>query len=115
MEGDQIRINKWLTPLSWLYEAGTEGRNALFDAGILKSRSFRIPIINGFNNDPSGFAAYFSKFATDKLRFELLPYHEYGKEKWKHPYLVQDGFISADDQRAFRQIFEAHGLCLVTS
>lgn len=46
MEGDQIRINKWLTPLSWLYEAGTEGRNALFDAGILKSRSFHIPIIN---------------------------------------------------------------------
>lgn len=46
MEGDHIRINKWLTPLSWLYEAGTEGRNALFDAGILKSRSFQIPIIN---------------------------------------------------------------------
>ena len=46
MEGDQIRINKWLTPLSWLYGVGTEGRNALFDAGILKSRSFRIPIIN---------------------------------------------------------------------
>lgn len=80
-----------------------------------REATIRIPIINGFNNDPSGFAAYFSKFATDKLRFELLPYHEYGKEKWKHPYLVQDGFISADDQRAFRQIFEAHGLCLVTS
>ena len=46
MEGDQIRIHKWLIPLSWLYEACTEGRNALFDMGILKSSSFQIPIIN---------------------------------------------------------------------
>ncbi len=46
MEGDFIRIHKWLMPLSWLYGVGVEGRNALFDAGVLKSRSFPVPIIN---------------------------------------------------------------------
>ena len=46
MESDLIRINKWLTPLSWLYGACTEARNLMFDLGILHSRGFPIPIIN---------------------------------------------------------------------
>ena len=46
MEGDLIRINEWLSPLSWLYAIGVETRNALFDMGILPSRSYDIPIIN---------------------------------------------------------------------
>ena len=46
MEGDLIRINEWLSPLSWLYAIGVETRNALFDMSILPSRSYDIPIIN---------------------------------------------------------------------
>lgn len=45
MEGDLIRINKWLLPLSWLYGTGVALRNALFDVGVLESRSYSIPII----------------------------------------------------------------------
>ncbi len=46
MEGDLVRINEWLRPLSWLYGFGVGVRNALFDMGILPSRSYNIPIIN---------------------------------------------------------------------
>ena len=45
MEGDFIKINKWLLPLSWLYGFGVYIRNLLFDANILKSRSFDVPVI----------------------------------------------------------------------
>ena len=46
MEGDFIRINKWLLPLSWLYGIGIKFRNLCFETGMLKSRSFDIPIIS---------------------------------------------------------------------
>lgn len=46
MEGDFIKINKWLRPLSWLYGLGVAFRNMLFEMGVLKSRSFDIPVIS---------------------------------------------------------------------
>ena len=46
MEGDFIKINKWLLPLSKLYGLGEGIRNHLFTLGLLKSRSFKIPIIS---------------------------------------------------------------------
>ncbi len=46
MEGDFIKINKWLLPLSWIYGWGVRLRNTLFEIGILKSRSFDVPIIS---------------------------------------------------------------------
>lgn len=46
MEGDFIKINEWLLPFSWLYGLGVGIRNTLFDLGILKSRSFDVPIIS---------------------------------------------------------------------
>ena len=46
MEGDFIKINEWMLPLSWLYGLGVRLRNQLFELGILKSRSFDIPIIS---------------------------------------------------------------------
>ena len=45
MEGDFIKINKWLLPLSWCYGLGVKLRNLLFETGVLKSRSFQIPVI----------------------------------------------------------------------
>ena len=45
MEGDFIKINKWLLPLSWCYGVGVKLRNLLFDTGVLKSRSFQVPVI----------------------------------------------------------------------
>jgi tetraacyldisaccharide 4'-kinase len=45
MEGDHIKINHWLLPLSWLYGLGVRFRNLLFDMGILRSKSFDVPVI----------------------------------------------------------------------
>jgi len=46
MEGDFIKINEWLRPLSWLYGLGVGFRNMLFEMGILKSRAFDVPVIS---------------------------------------------------------------------
>ena len=46
MEGDYIKINRWLRPLSSLYGLGVELRNQLFELNILKSRSFTTPVIS---------------------------------------------------------------------
>ena len=46
MEGDLIKINEWLRPIAWLYGIGVRIRNAMFEAGILKSKSYDIPVIS---------------------------------------------------------------------
>ena len=46
VEGDFIIIKKWLLPFSWLYGLGVKMRNMAFDLGILKSRSFDVPVIS---------------------------------------------------------------------
>lgn len=46
MEGDFIKINDSLLPLSWLYGIGVKFRNMLFDIGVLKSRGFDVPVIS---------------------------------------------------------------------
>ena len=45
MEGDHIKINYWLLPLSWLYGLVVSIRNLMFDVGMLKSRTFPLPVI----------------------------------------------------------------------
>jgi tetraacyldisaccharide 4'-kinase len=45
-EGDLIKINDWLLPLSWLYGIGVSLRNWCFDIGLLKQQSFDIPVIS---------------------------------------------------------------------
>ena len=46
MEGELIRTQKWLTPISWIYGAITYVRNRLFDWGMLKSKRYNIPVIS---------------------------------------------------------------------
>ena len=45
MEGDHININYWLMPLSWLYGLGVSIRNLMFDEGVLKSKTYNLPVI----------------------------------------------------------------------
>ena len=45
MEGDHIKINYWLLPLSWLYGLVVGIRNLMFDYGVLKSKPFPLPVI----------------------------------------------------------------------
>ena len=46
MEGDFIKINKALLPLSWCYGLCVRFRNMLFDMGVLKSHAFSVPVIS---------------------------------------------------------------------
>jgi len=46
MEGDFIKINEWLLPLSWFYGFGVSVRNWCFEAGILRQHSFSTPVIS---------------------------------------------------------------------
>ena len=81
-----------------------------------KQLHVRIPIINGFNADnPSGFVEYFKKNACANVVFEFLPYHEYGKEKWKTEYRVKNGFITPDVLEKFINTFKENGLNIVNT
>ena len=46
MESDFIKIHKSLLPLSWLYGLGVGIRNLFFEMGVLKERSYSIPVIS---------------------------------------------------------------------
>lgn len=46
MEGDFIKIHSSLLPLSFIYGTAVRFRNLLFDMGILKSKSFTMPVIS---------------------------------------------------------------------
>jgi tetraacyldisaccharide 4'-kinase len=46
VEGDFIKINKWLLPFSCIYGLAVRLRNAMFEIGLLKSRSFNVPVIS---------------------------------------------------------------------
>lgn len=42
---DKIKVNRWLTPLSFLYGTGVGIRNKLFDWNLLRSEEFDIPVL----------------------------------------------------------------------
>ena len=77
MEGDFIKINVWLTPFSWLYGIGVGFRNFLFDVGVLKSRSFDVPVISVGNITVGGtgktpHVEYLVRLLKDHFRVAVL-------------------------------------------
>lgn len=77
MEGDFIKINEWLLPLSWLYGLGVRFRNLLFDMGILKQRTYSIPIISVGNITVGGsgktpHVEYLVRLLKDKTKVAVL-------------------------------------------
>jgi len=97
---------------------GNETVKSNFERNCKEKRKqhIRIPLVNGVNTeDPKGFAAYFSGFDTENTVFELLPYHEYGKEKWKTEYKIKNGFVSEEILKKFKCEFREHGLKLITT
>ena len=77
MEGDFIKINEWLLPLSWLYGLGVRLRNQMFELGILKSRSFDTPIISVGNITVGGsgktpHVEYLIRLLKDKAKVAVL-------------------------------------------
>ena len=77
MEGDFIKINEWLTPLSWLYGIGVGIRNQMFELGILKSKAFDVPVISVGNITVGGsgktpHVEYLIRQLHDKVKVAVL-------------------------------------------
>ena len=77
IEGDFIKINEWLRPLSWLYGLGVGFRNMLFEVGVLKSRAYDIPVIAVGNITVGGsgktpHVEYLVNLLHDKLKVAVL-------------------------------------------
>ena len=80
--------------------------NLLYRAKTGKTLLVRIPLIKFFNCGKEN-AKAFGEFFTDlnnhgngNVFFEILTYHEFGKEKYAKlgmDYTVTDGYVSADD------------------
>ena len=95
----------------------------LREAVKLKFLHIRIPLIHGFNDsdeDLSGFIGFFNSLSEISHDFdvEILPYHEYGKDKWAKlglEYTVTDGYVSADTVRNFTNIMINSGIKIVKS
>jgi len=87
----------------------------------LKTLHLRIPLIHGFNDsdaDLEGFVKFFKEVRTNGGQFdiEILPYHEYGKEKWQKQgknYSVTDGFVSKETVNKFIKTFKESGFTVI--
>jgi len=100
VEGDFIKINKWLLPLSWLYGMGSKLRNILFEMGVLKTRAFQIPIISVGNITVGGtgktpHVEYLVSLLKDQFRVAVLSRGYKRKSK---------GFIKAGKQTTMPEI-----------
>ena len=100
MEGDFIKINKKLLPLSWLYGLGVKFRNTLFDIGVLKSRDFQIPIISVGNITVGGtgktpHVEYLVRLLKDQFHVAVLSRGYKRKSK---------GFVLASTKTAMPEI-----------
>ena len=77
MEGDHIKINEFLRPLSWIYGLVVGIRNMMFDCGLLHSESFDIPVISVGNLTVGGtgktpHSEYLMKLLQGKFQIGLL-------------------------------------------
>ena len=100
VEGDFIKINKWLLPFSWIYGAAIKLRNILFEMGVLKTRAFQIPIISVGNITIGGtgktpHVEYLVHLLKDQFRVAVLSRGYMRKSK---------GFIKADEQTTMPEI-----------
>ncbi len=90
-----------------------ENLKFLFSEG--RQIHIRIPVINSVNDNPYGFAEFFSAFNTKNAVFEFLAYHEYGKDKWQGKYQIENGFVPVEKIKEFTRVFESNGLKTVTT
>lgn len=99
MEGDLIKINNWLLPLSWIYGLGVRLRNKLFDWGLLRQQSYAIPVISLGNITVGGtgktpHVEYLARLLKDVAKVAVLS-RGY-KRKTKGYQLADDGSTPAD-------------------
>lgn len=78
----------------------------------------RIPMIHSFNDDEISLDRFieFFKSLGGNFDVELLPYHEYGKEKWLRlgkEYTVTDGHISKEAINKFTDKFKENSIKVI--
>ena len=100
VEGDFIKINEWLLPLSWLYGLGVKIRNMLFEIGILHSESFDVPVISVGNITVGGtgktpHVEYLIDLLKDKAKVAVLSRGYKRRTR---------GFVIADDKATARTV-----------
>ena len=100
VEGDFIKINEWLLPLSWLYGLGVKFRNMLFEIGILHSESFDVPVISVGNITVGGtgktpHVEYLIELLKDKAKVAVLSRGYKRRTR---------GFVIADDNATAKAI-----------
>ena len=78
-----------------------------------------IPLVHNFNSsqdDAENFAKLFTSLDNGNICVEVLRYHEYGKDKWKHSgmeYKMENGFVDDEEYRAFIEILKNNGIKVV--
>ena len=82
--------------------------------------ALRIPLIGGFNSrdeDAFGFVNLFKAIESENMTVELLPYHEYGKDKYEKlglTYTVtEDAKVSPMQVEKFAEIIKNAGIKLI--
>ena len=79
----------------------------------------RVPMIEGFNADDlalEGFLEFFSTIQGEHVSFELLKYHEYGKDKWKacgKVYTMENAFVEETKRRRWEDCMMQAGLRMI--
>lgn len=79
----------------------------------------RTALVNGFNADEKyidEFLSFYKQFNHENTRFEILKFHEYGKEKWEKcglNYQVEDGYIREGLEKEFEEVYRTNGLVII--
>ena len=98
--------------------------NLLFRASTKKPLLVRIPLIKFFNcgeqtaKDFIEFFAELSHKSENNLFFEILTYHEFGKEKYNKlhmDYTVTDGYVTEEDVKILLQEFKKANLKVINT
>jgi len=77
VEGDHIKTHPYLIPLSWIYGFVVGIRNLMFETGILKSKSYDVPVISIGNLTVGGtgktpHTEYIIRLLQDKNQIAVL-------------------------------------------
>ena len=97
-------------------------QNLLYRAKTGKPLLVRIPLINGFNCGAKNailFCDFFNQLqatGNQNLFFEILTYHEFGKEKYEKngkTYQYKNGFVSTEDVKILADEIKKNNLKLI--
>lgn len=99
--------------------------NLLFRAKTGKHLLVRIPLIRYFNcskADAVAFAEFFDSLQRESnnpnICFEILTYHEFGKDKYEKlnlPYTVTDGFVSQENIKLLADELKSKNLKIINT